>query len=211
MRGNIILDCIRLAYGAMRIGMNLIAARFYIARASDPVIALFGGMEVDQRHQYAQKARVVARALAQARFSVLTGGGPGIMEAANCGASEVSAQQSFAFGVKGADVGYNNPCAKVFRAYNYFVRKWMLIHYAQGFVILPGGFGTGDEFFELLNLMKMRARTQIPVILVGTEYWQPLIIWLTTQALKEGFVSEQDLNLFFATDSVEEVIHILKQ
>lgn len=209
MKGNILFDCFSLFCAAVRIGFNMIAARIYIARSSHKIVAMFGGMEIDQQHQYAQMARNIARVLAQRHYAILTGGGPGIMEAANCGAAEINREQSFAFGVKGADSAYKSPCTHVFKAYNFFVRKWLLIYYADAFVILPGGFGTGDEFFELVNLIKVRARARMPVILVGADYWQPLVVWLTTRAVKEGFISEWDLNLFFVTDSVDEVVQII--
>jgi uncharacterized protein (TIGR00730 family) len=204
-----------LLFGSLKIGFQCIRVMLSLSRAPGKIVSIFGGMEVNQSSKYAKKAYECAQMLAARDFAILTGGGPGIMQAANCGAISVdengiNAHKSFGIGVKGVDVNFLNPCASVIKVQNFAVRKWLMIRYSSGFVILPGGFGTGDEFFDLLNSLKTGQRGKAPVILVGVEYWQPVVEWLTDKALKEGFIREKDLGLFFVTDDCKEVVTILQ-
>jgi uncharacterized protein (TIGR00730 family) len=148
-------------------------------------------------------------ALARAGFAVITGGGPGAMEAANRGAQEAGGL-SVGLGIElpfeqrlndWVDLGIN------FRYF--FARKTMFVKYAQGFVILPGGFGTMDELFEALTLVQTRKVSQFPVVLLGVSYWTGLLDWLRSAALAEGNVGERDLDLIQLTDSVDEAVEII--
>lgn len=153
----------------------------------------------------------IGQGLVKAGFGVITGGGPGIMEAANKGAQEAGGL-SIGLGIelpfeqglnRWVDLGVN------FRYF--FVRKTMFVKYAQAFIILPGGFGTMDELFEALTLVQTQKITRFPVILVGTSYWKGLVDWLRDTMAYHGRISEADLALLYLTDDPQEVVDIVSQ
>ncbi|KUJ64282.1 DNA-binding protein [Streptomyces albus subsp. albus] len=151
----------------------------------------------------------IGRALAKAGFAVITGGGPGAMEAANRGACEAGGvsvglgiELPFEQGINHyVDIGVN------FRYF--FVRKTMFVKYAQGFVVLPGGLGTLDELFEALTLVQTKKVTRFPIVLFGTAYWQGLVDWLRGTLVAEGKASAVDLELFHLTDDVDEAVALM--
>jgi uncharacterized protein (TIGR00730 family) len=174
-------------------------------------ISIFGSARVKPGDPYYEKTVVLARRLAQEGFSVITGGGPGIMEAANKGAAEGG----------GKSVGMNirlpfeqkpNPYANVHIDYKYFfIRKVMFVKYAMAYVILPGGFGTLDELFEALTLIQTKRIKSFPVILMGSEYWKGLLDWIKKTMMRELMIEKDDLNYFQVIDEPEEVVrHIRK-
>ena len=174
-------------------------------------VSIFGSARVTPEDEYYQKALHLARLLAQKGFSVITGGGPGIMEAANRGAAEGG----------GRSVGMNirlpfeqkpNTYANISIDYKYFfIRKVMFVKYAVAYVILPGGFGTMDEFFEALTLIQTRRIKAFPVILMGSHYWAGLLDWIRNVMIPEGKIQPEDLELIHVTDDPEGVVkHILK-
>ncbi len=172
-------------------------------------VAVFGSARTPRdAPEYALGVDVGA-SLTRAGWAVITGGGPGAMEAANRGASEAGGL-SVGLGIElpfeqslndWVDLGLN------FRYF--FARKTMFVKYSQGFVILPGGFGTMDELFEALTLVQTRKVNQFPVVLLGTAFWQPLIDWLRGTLLAHAYVKEQDLDLITVTDSVEVAVQTI--
>lgn len=176
-----------------------------------PAVSLFGSARLKPESPYYQNAVEVARKITELGFGVITGGGPGIMEAGNKGAQEG----------KGRSIGLcinlpfeekANPYVdyKYTIVFNYFfARKVMFVKYAQSFVAFPGGFGTLDELFEALTLIQTQKITPFPVILFGTAFWGGLIDWLKNRLVAEGTISESDLNLFHLTDDVDEVVDII--
>ena len=166
----------------------------------DPVVTVFGSARFPETHRYYALAREVGRQLAQAGFTVMTGGGPGTMEAANRGAREGG----------GASVGCNielpheqepNPYLDLFVEFRYFfVRKVMLVKYSTAFVCMPGGFGTMDEIFETATLIQTGKILGFPLILVGREYWTPLLDFLSDTMVPEGTVSAAETQLLTLTD-----------
>ncbi|UYQ64225.1 TIGR00730 family Rossman fold protein [Streptomyces peucetius] len=150
-------------------------------------------------------------ALATAGFAVITGGGPGVMEAANKGARDargisvgLGIELPFEQGINAhVDIGVN------FRYF--FVRKTMFVKYAQGFVVLPGGLGTLDELFEALTLVQTRKVTRFPIVLFGSEYWSGLVDWLRNTVIAQGKASEKDLMLFHVTDDVDEAVALVSK
>ena len=172
-------------------------------------ISIFGSARTATTDPYYEKAQETAALLTREGFAVITGGGPGIMEAANRGAFEAG----------GVSVGCNielpfeqgaNPYLTRSLTFRYFfVRKMMFVKYSLGFVIFPGGFGTLDELFEALTLIQTRKIRDFPVVMFGSNYWKGLLDWISDVALKEGKVSDQDLKLLHITDSPEEVVKIL--
>lgn len=151
----------------------------------------------------------LGKALAKAGFSVITGGGPGIMEAVNKGASEADGV-SIGLGIELPFEMTLNPYVNLGINFRYFfVRKVMFIKYAQGFVVMPGGFGTFDELFEALTLVQTKKALQFPIVLFGTEYWGTLVDWIKDKMLGEGYISPEDLDLIHVTDDVDEVVNIM--
>jgi uncharacterized protein (TIGR00730 family) len=174
--------------------------------AIPPAISLFGSARIGRDDPMYETARTVGRQLAEAGFAVITGGGPGVMEAANRGCQEGG----------GFSIGCNielpfeqvaNPYLDLLLDFNYFfVRKTMFVKYAEGFVVFPGGFGTLDELFESLTLIQTGKVQHFPVILYGSEYWAGLLDWLRSPVLAQGKVAPKDLELFRICDSPEKVI-----
>ena len=183
---------------------------FETLRSVWPAVSVFGSARVGRNHSYYQNAVRVSQTLSEAGFSIITGGGPGIMEAANLGANRG----------EGRSIGLNirlpfeqepNQYADTIIHFNYFfARKVMFVKYACGFVALPGGFGTLDEIFEALTLKQTRKIHDFPVILFGTAYWGGLVDWLTDRLLADKMVSKRDLKLFSVTDDPDEVVETIR-
>ncbi|PWW21157.1 hypothetical protein JD79_00285 [Geodermatophilus normandii] len=173
-------------------------------------VSVFGSARTKPDHpHYAAGVRIGA-ALAQAGYAVITGGGPGAMEAANRGASEAGGL-SVGLGIELPFEQELNEWVDVGISFRYFfVRKTMFVKYAQAFVILPGGFGTLDELFEALTLVQTRKVTRFPVVLYGTEYWSGLVDWIRGSLLESGTISAGDLDLFTVTDDVDEVLRLIR-
>ena len=183
---------------------------FETLRHTWPSVAIFGSARTPHDHPYYADAIRVAGALSAAGFSILTGGGPGIMEAANKGARE-GPGHSIGLNIKLPFEQGSNPYAETVVDFNYFfVRKVMFVRYACGFVGLPGGFGTLDEIFEALTLKQTEKIHDFPVILFGTRFWEGLIRWIREQPLAEAMVSEGDLELFTVTDDVDELVQTIE-
>ncbi|SNS52957.1 hypothetical protein SAMN04488107_2884 [Geodermatophilus saharensis] len=174
-------------------------------------VSVFGSARTKPDHpHYAAGVRIGA-ALAQAGYAVITGGGPGAMEAANRGASEAGGL-SVGLGIELPFEQELNEWVDVGISFRYFfVRKTMFVKYAQAFVILPGGFGTLDELFEALTLVQTRKVTRFPVVLFGTEYWGGLVDWIRGSLLESGTISARDLDLFTVTDDVDEVLSRIRE
>ncbi len=180
----------------------------------NPCISIFGSARTPNTHPNYKLASEIAQRIVGLGFGVITGGGPGIMEAANKGAQEGG----------GASVGltidlpfeqnHNNYIdnERIINFDYFFVRKVMFVKYAQAFVVLPGGFGTLDELMEAITLIQTSKIKQIPIILVGTPFWSGLIDWLKQTLLSQNnTISEGDLDLFSCVDTADEVIDLLKQ
>ncbi len=174
-------------------------------------VSIFGSARTAPDDPYYQKAETLARLLAQHGFGVITGGGPGIMEAANKGAAEGG----------GRSVGMNirlpfeqkpNPYSNISIDYRYFfIRKVMFVKYAMAYVVLPGGLGTMDELFEALTLIQTKRIKCFPVILMGSEYWKGLFDWLRKTMLRDNKIAPEDLELIQIIDDPEEIVkHIQK-
>ncbi|MEZ6046092.1 MAG: TIGR00730 family Rossman fold protein [Planctomycetaceae bacterium] len=175
-----------------------------------PCVTVFGSARFKEDHPYYQLARQVGEAVSKQGFTVLTGGGPGVMEAANRGAYEVG----------GRSVGCNivlpheqdpNPYVDKVVTFNYFfVRKVMLVKYSQAFFILPGGFGTLDEAFEAATLIQTGKVYDFPVIFMGTDYWEPLLQFIRKDMVEAGTIDIDDYERLLVTDSVSEAIEFLE-
>lgn len=176
-----------------------------------PAVSVFGSARTPEASPEYALAREVGARLAEAGFTVITGGGPGSMAAANRGAHEAGGE-SVGLGIELPFEAGLNEWVHVGVDFRYFfARKVMFLKYAQGFVVLPGGFGTLDELFEALTLVQTGKITRFPVILLGTAYWGPLVDWIKSTLVADGKVSEGDLDLLRVTDSVAEAVAVLTE
>ncbi len=174
-----------------------------------PAVTLFGSARIRSGHPMYDAAVEVGRLLGEAGFTVITGGGPGSMEAGNRGAREAGAP-SVGLNIELPFEQHVNPYVDVEVDFRYFfVRKVMLVKYSRAFVIFPGGFGTIDELFEALTLIQTGKIRDFPIVLFGSSYWQGLLDWLRDTMAAEGKVSDADLGLLDLTDSPEEVLRIV--
>ena len=176
-----------------------------------PAVSIFGSARVKQDSKYYRLAEEISAKLTKAGFSIITGGGPGIMEAGSKGA----------FKNKGLSVGLNielpfeqkpNPYLHKNISFRYFfARKVMFVKYATAFVIMPGGFGTMDELFESITLIETKKINPFPVVMVGKEYWGGLLDWMKKEMLGRGFIGQNDLNIIQTADTAKEVVDIIKK
>jgi uncharacterized protein (TIGR00730 family) len=179
-----------------------------------PCVSIFGSARTKPDNQYYQLAEDIAFKLTQKGYGVITGGGPGIMEAANKGANK-GGGMSVGLNIELPFEQYSNPYIDVDKLITFdyfFVRKVMFMKYAQGFIVLPGGFGTLDELFEALTLIQTKKVAAFPVILVGKEYWGGLIEWIKSSVLmKEKNINEIDLELLSLVDTAEEAVNNIEK
>ncbi len=171
-----------------------------------PAISLFGSARTPADHPMYLAAEQIARELVARGRAVITGGGPGVMEAANKGAKEAGGT-SVGLGIELPFETSMNPYVDLGINFRYFfARKVMFLKYAQGFIVMPGGFGTFDELFEALTLSQTGKVSHFPVVLFGSAYWHGLVEWLRTSALGEGYIRAEDLEMFLVTDDISEAV-----
>jgi len=176
-----------------------------------PGVSIFGSARVRRGHPYYKLATEVAEHISNAGFSVITGGGGGIMEAANLGASRGDGR-SIGLNIKLPAEQVPNSYTDTMINFNYFFsRKVMFVKYACGFVGLPGGFGTMDEIFEALTLRQTQKIHEFPVVLMGTEFWGGLIDWMEERLTAEKMITRRDLRMIHVTDDPEEVVQIIQR
>ncbi len=176
-----------------------------------PAVSVFGSARAKPDSPECDLAERLGATLAQAGYAVITGGGPGVMEAANKGATEAGGL-SVGLGIElPFEQGLNDWVDIGIDFRYFFARKTMFVKYAQAFVVLPGGFGTMDELFEALTLVQTKKVTRFPVVLMGTWYWKGLLAWMREAMAAEGKIGPEDLDLLLVTDDVEEAVaHILQ-
>ncbi|SDE41059.1 TIGR00730 family Rossman fold protein [Rhodococcus tukisamuensis] len=172
-------------------------------------VTVFGSARTGPDHPEYVVGRELGAALAEAGYAVITGGGPGVMESANRGASE-SGGYSIGLGIElPFEQGLNEWVDLGINFRYFFARKTMFVKYSQAFICLPGGFGTLDELFEALTLVQTRKVTRFPIVLLGTEYWSGLVEWIRNTMLGGGKISEGDVELLHVTDSIDEAVRIV--
>jgi uncharacterized protein (TIGR00730 family) len=174
-----------------------------------PAVSVFGSARIAEGHDHWEKAEQVGRLLAEAGFAVVTGGGPGAMEAANKGAAAAGGL-SVGLGIELPFESGLNPHVELGVNFRYFfVRKTMFVKYSQGFIVLPGGFGTFDELFEALTLVQTQKVTSFPLVLLGSAYWSGLMEWLRETVQGDGKIGPADLDLIAVTDDPEEAVRLM--
>jgi hypothetical protein len=175
-----------------------------------PVITVFGSSRVTSADAEYALGVELGRELAKLGFTVLTGGGPGLMEAVNKGAHDAKGH-SIGINISIADEQPQNPYAFPSITINYFfVRKFLLMKYSSAYIFLPGGFGTLDEFFETVTLLQTRKIANCPIILVGKDFWKGLMDWIDERLERGGMISPEDTDSFYFADSAEEVVGIIR-
>jgi uncharacterized protein (TIGR00730 family) len=205
--------------------VRLLWGMWKLTKLPQPAITVFGGARVRLDSEIGMKAKELATKLVGDGFSIITGGGPGIMEAANFGAIEylrecdLSSPLCSKRKLVSAGIGLirlNNEQANPYVQENivmehFFARKWLLVRYSVGFIVFPGGFGTLDELFETVTLVQTNRMARTPIILVDRDYWKPLMEWVTTRALPEGLLSAEDTHLIQVVDTVDEALEIIRK
>lgn len=177
-----------------------------VDRIKKPAVTIFGSARVREGDRPYDDARATGRRFAEEGWSVVTGGGPGVMEAANRGAKE-GGGLSVGFNIQLPHEQRSNPYLDISVTFRHFyTRKTMFVKAAEGFVVFPGGFGTADELFEALTLIQTGKVVHFPVVLFDTDYWAELLHWVTGELLADGMISPEDLDLLFATDDIEEIV-----
>ena len=176
-----------------------------------PCVSIFGSARTKPDHKYYKLAEEIASKLTKEGYGVITGGGPGIMEAANKGAKEAGGK-SVGLNIELPHEQYSNPFVdadKLISFDYFFIRKVMFMKYAQGFIVLPGGFGTLDELFEAMTLIQTNKIGKFPIVWVGTEYWSGLLNWVKTTMTEEKYISVTDHDLFSVVDTADEAVEII--
>jgi uncharacterized protein (TIGR00730 family) len=176
----------------------------------EPAVTIYGSARLSPQDELYAQTELIARRLGESGFSIITGGGPGVMEAANKGAREAGAVSVGLNIMLPEEQVPNTYATKTITFRHFFIRKVMLVKYAIAFVIIPGGLGTLDELTEVLTLMQTRKIRPFPVILFGGEYWKGFLDWLRQVALARGFISVEDFNLLRVCDRPEEVVEAVQ-
>ncbi len=190
---------------------QLVHGIWKIKKIPGPFVSIFGGSRFAIDDFYAKQAHLLAQKFVASHINIMTGGGPGIMQAASCGAIHGKKSTSIGIGVTELKEG-KNPCLKEYFEVNYFyTRKWLLTHYSIGFVVFPGGFGTLDELAEVITLIQTNELPMVPIVLIGTQYWQYFMRWLTEEAMAHGVVTEAHLKLFTITDDLDKAFCLIEQ
>lgn len=178
-----------------------------------PCVSIFGSARLSQNAKHYRLAEEIAYLLTKKGFGIITGGGPGIMEAANKGA-HFAGGKSVGLNIELPHEQHSNPFIdndKLLSFDHFFVRKVMFMKYSQGYIVLPGGFGTLDEMFEAITLIQTHKMVRFPVVLVSSAYWGGLINWINEQLLAEGMIGMEDMRLFRLVDTAEDAVaHIEK-
>jgi uncharacterized protein (TIGR00730 family) len=176
----------------------------------EPAVTIYGSARIKPDHEMYEKARRIAFLLGKEGFNIITGGGPGVMEAANLGGQQAGVR-SVGLNIELPEEQVPNPyCSSVLTFNHFFVRKVMLVKYATAFIIMPGGLGTMDELTEVLELIQTERVKPFPVVMFGSHYWQGFLDWLKNSSLAGGFISEADLKLLRLTDDPQEAADIVK-
>ena len=196
------------AWRVMRIQSEFVEGFGALAEVG-PAISVFGSARTRPGDRYYELAIEVGRGLAEAGFAVITGGGPGSMEGANRGANEMGGL-SIGLGIElPFEQGMNDFVDLGVNFRYFFARKTMFVKYAQGFIVLPGGFGTFDELFEALTLVQTHKVTEFPIVLIGSDFWRGLLDWIGGVALDQGTISPKDLDLLRLVDEPSEAVAIM--
>ncbi len=208
---NLMLDVAHSLGVSLKAGWQMAYGTYRLSQLPQPLVSVFGGKGAYETGKYAAWAQQVGQACVEQQMAVITGGGPGIMEAANCGASKAAPDKhpwTLGIGVRGIDEGFINGCTSLVMVDYFFVRKWLLTNYSSGFILFPGGIGTMDEFFEVLNLMKLGKMRRAPIVLIDRSYWKDLLKWFE-HAFEYELIPMPPQSVFVVTDDPQEAVRIV--
>jgi hypothetical protein len=204
------------------VNSRLLWGMWRLTKMPHPAITMFGSARTMPGTKHAEMARGLAKKLASDGYSIITGGGPGIMEAANEGAIDylidckingysVNRRVSAGIGLVRLNMEKLNPYVQEnIVMSHFFSRKWLLVRYSVGFVVFPGGFGTLDEMFEVITLIQTERMSKLPLILMDKDYWIPIIEWCKTRAIRENYITDWEMGIItLVTDDVEEAFQVL--
>ncbi|MEX0849272.1 MAG: LOG family protein [Candidatus Dependentiae bacterium] len=211
------ISCVKhgsyLFFNAIKLGFQMMRGACMLAKVRMPIITIFGGQQAKENSVYYKQAYELSKRLAEHSISTVTGGGPGIMFAASCGSKDGKQNDdklnTLGIAVHGVDDDFENKCSPVFWVNYFFIRKWLMVRYSLGIVVFPGGVGTVDELFDVLNYMKHKRVPPIPLVLVGIDYWQPLIDWMEHKAIAQGYMKKYYLDFFILVDTADEAFAIV--
>lgn len=194
----------------------MIRGAWKLGKLPKPIVTIFGGSRLPQESVYARQAHELAHKLIRCNISVITGGGPGIMRAASCGANheirDKVIARSIGISVEGLGEESSQECTQeYFVMREFYSRKWLMINYSTAFAVFPGGFGTLDEVAGVVTLIQTKKMPGYPVVLIGAEYWKHVIEWMHKSALPSGLISQDDINLICVTDDIDEAVLLLKE
>lgn len=176
-----------------------------------PCVAVFGSARMKMGDEFYHKAEELAYLLTKKGFGIITGGGPGIMEAANKGA-HIAGGKSVGLNINLPHEQHANPYIDADKLLNFdyfFTRKLMFMRYSQGYVVMPGGFGTLDEMFEAITLIQTHKLVKFPIVMISKDYWGGLIDWLKEKMLKDELISPEDMDIFHVVDNIEEAVEVI--
>lgn len=181
----------------------------HFMRRNNRAVTIFGSARLLPDHPYCEQARALARMISEKGVAIITGGGPSIMQAANQGAMEGGAP-SYGINIQLPREQKPNPyVSRALKCHYFFVRKVLLCRYSEAFVVFPGGFGTLDEFFELITLVQTQKMIERPVVLIGTEFWKGLISWCRDSLLSNGMITEAELARICVVDKIEDALQVI--
>jgi len=195
---------------AVRIFLEFLRGYEFFGDLQQPCVTVFGSARFKMGHPYYKMARALGRRLAEEGFAVMTGGGPGIMEAANRGAREAGGTSLGCNITMPREQKENRYLDRFIEMNHFFVRKVMLVKYSCAFVVMPGGFGTLDEAFEAITLVQCEKIDRFPIVAMGTRFWAPIRLFSMKSLLGEQTISPTDLDLLKLTDSVDEALRLIK-
>lgn len=209
---NRIKRCLILWFNLSRVSRQIVRGAWRISLLPQPVVSLFGGGRISRDNYYFEQVMRLVQRLVDENISVLTGGGPGLMEAAHLGAGKVTKGRGSSLGIGVADLPENpSPYVEDYIQLDYFfARKWLLTRYSRAFVVFPGGIGTLDELTEVLTLIATNRIGRVPVVLVGIDYWTELLEWLKNKGITQGLVLQEHLALLTLTDDLDTVFDLLR-
>jgi len=204
------LETLKLFFRLLHVIFQTVCGYWRISKIPQPIVSIFGSARTYQDNVYAKQAHELSQKLLAHNISVLTGGGPGIMQAASCDITPTkgSSARILGIGVRGLEGPVD--CIKDYFELNYFwARKWLLTQYSQAFVVFPGGFGTLDEVAEILTLMQTKHMPVVPVVFIGVDYWQEFLDWLKNESLHHKMIDPDNLQLFVITDDLNEAFCLI--
>ncbi len=207
---------IKVFWQVLKAAIQMMWGAWKLSRLPRPIVTVFGGHQVKANSPYARQAHNLAHKLIEENISVITGGGPGIMEAASCGATYEMQKhiqaRSIGITIEGLSAEAAQACAQdYFVMSNLYARKWLMIEYSVAFAVFPGGFGTLNEMAEVLTLIQIKQLPGVPVVLIDKAYWKLFMEWIHSTAKQEGLISQEEVNLIRVTDDLDEAVMILKE